>query len=381
MSIGSALFTETVIGPGFGLGGGVTIWHELWRATIDNALLEDVTEIDGGVNFYGGEINLNHDRAIRTEAKFALRDVASVSPYSDYLAVFLNRSYDDGRAEDRSQLGLYTIRVPSGTRTIERADGVYIGHDLTAVLARYAFDDTYNIAAAANYVDAVIDILELAGISRHLIEPTTQTLAAAKSFDLGATYLEAANWLLNEIGYYHLSMLPDGRLSSGPTRALQQVEPYRTITDDDLMEPVETQPLDETVANVIIVVKDDPSAAPLKATRRNDDAASPTATVNIGEITRFDKRSDLADQAAVDAFADRLLAESRSFYQTASARLLPDPDCLTPHQTVDLQLTGKLEILNGRWWVRTAGMGFSPATSGAKLELNRVTDSITGAII
>lgn len=360
-----------------GTGGGHTVSFDFHLADIDN-----VQTLSLGTAPYAtssGAIDLNHDRDIKTQAQIAVRDPAVLSPYRDFVAVWLNREYDDGRASDSAQLGLFGVRVPPGTRTIERADAIYTGHDLTATVARYAFTDAYNIAAASNYVTAVTDILALAGITRTLIEPTTQTTAAIISFPVGTSYLKAANSLLESIGYYNLSALPDGRLFSTPTRPLHLVEPYRIITDDDLMKPVEVQPTDTTVANIIIVVKDNPNAAPLTATRRNDAADSPTSTVNIGPITRVETRGDLADQAAVNALADRLLSEGRSFYQTAKLTILPDPRALIPHQTVRLALTGKLEILNGLWWMRTAKVPLS--TKATDVEINRVTDQINGALI
>lgn len=368
--------TYTIVSGVQGTGGGITVWFELWRATVANALVEDLTDI-----FAGGEVSLNLDRAIKSSAVFKVTDPSRVEPYSDYLAVFMNREYDDGSDSERDQLGLFATRVPPSTRTIERADGVYTGEDLTAALARQAFDDAYNIAASTNYVTAVTTILSAAGFSRYQIPATTSTTAAALTFPLGTTKLAACNTLLEAIGYYHLYVTPDGKLASHPTRAVQYVEPFTTLTDDDLMRPVETQPLDTSVANVVIVIKDNPSAAPLTSTQRNDAADSPTSTVNIGELTRIERRSDLADQAAVDALAVRLLSEGRSFYQTAKLSLLPNPDVLMPHQTVDLDLTGEMELLNGRWWVRTVGMGFTPATAGPSLEVNRVTDTIEGSII
>jgi hypothetical protein len=235
------------------------------------------------------------------------------------------------------------------------------------------------VAAATNYVTAVTTIMALAGITRYAITPTTETTAAIVSFPIGTTYLDACNILLDAIGYYNLSMTPDGKLISGPGRSIEYTEPYRTVTDDDLMAPIQTQPTDTTVANIVIVVKDNPNAAPLTATRSNTDADSPTSTVNLGPRTRVEKRSDIADQDAVDALADRLLAEGRTFYQTATLALLPDPDVLTPHQTIELDLTGKAAIFNGHWWVRTAKVGFDEEPT--VLELNRVTDSINGTLI
>lgn len=371
--------TESGIGPSAtpGRNDAQTIAFEIVTADCDNNQTTALAASSFGATT--NQMSLNHDRAIKTQATFSLRDSSLLSPYQDYAAIWIDRSYDDGTASDHAQLGLFGIRVPPGVRTVQRAEATYTGYDLTATLARYAFTEAYNIAAASNYVTAVQDIIELSPLSRTLIEPTTQTTAAIISFPAGTTYLAACNTLLQAIGYYALSCLPDGRLFSMPTRALQYVQPYRTITDADLMGPVEIQPLDTTVTNVVIVVKDNPDSAPLTATRRNDDAASPTSTVNLGPIVRVEQRGDLADQDAVDALADRLLAEGRSFYQTAKLSLLPDPSALIPHQTIELALTGKLAILNGLWWVRTATVPLS--TKATELEINRITDTINGVLI
>ena len=367
---------EPIVEGVTGTGGGITLSIELWRATIANALVEDISAY-----LYAGEVSYNSDRAIKHEGIFHLRDASVVSPYADYLAVFMNRAYDDGTTAERDQLGLYATKAPPGTRTLERAEGIYTGADLTSVLARYAFDDAYNVAASTNYVTAVTTIMALAGVTRYVLPATTETTASIISFPVGTTYLEACNTLLEAIGYYHLAMTKDGRLTSQPSRNVQYVEPYRTLTDTDLYAPVQTQPTDTTVANVVIVIQDNPNAAALTKTVRNDDTSSPTGTPVIGERTRVEKRSDLATQAAVDALATRLLSEGRTFYQTATLTVLPDPDAMTPHQTVDLDLTGELEIFNGRWWVRTARIGLTPATAGTVIEANRVTDTIEGTLI
>lgn len=359
-----------------GAGGDIIVDFELWRATIDNQLIEDISD-----QLVGGYASLNHDRAIKTEASFTIKDAARVSPYVDYLAVFINREFGDGSGSFRDQLGLYTTKVPPGTRTVERAEGVYTGNDLTAVLAAYGFTDTYNLASGTNYVTAVLTIAALTGVTRLSIPSTTQTLASDKSFKVGTTALEACNELLEAIGYYQLAMTLDGVLVSGPTRSMEYVQPFRTITPSDLMAPVTTQPTDTTVANVVIVVKDNFDAPPLTAVRRNDAADSPTSTVNLGTRTRVEVRAELADQAAVDALADRLLSEGRTFYQTARTTFLPDPRFLIPRQTVEMAGTGKLTILDGRWWVRTAQIGFTPASAGPVVELNRVSDRIEGVLI
>lgn len=376
---GDGLYGGTGLIPGTtipGEGGGITTWFELWRATIDNQMVEDISDY-----LLGGKVDMNRDRAVTTQATFDLKDVSIVDPYTDYLAVFQNLEYDDSGIIERDQLGLFNVRVPSGTRTKERAEGEHTGYDITAMLARRAFTDTYNVAAGTNYVDAVTTVLAMAGITRHAIEATTRTTPSPLSFPLGTTYLDFCNTLLNTIGYYNLAATTDGRPMSGMSRDVQYMEPFRTVNDDDLMAPIDARPTDTSVANIIIVIKDNPSEPPLTAIRRNDEPDSPTSTVSIGENVRVETIAEMADQAAVDALADRLLAESRTFYQVASLRLLPDARVLIPNQTIDLDLTGRWEIFNGRWRVRTASIGFAPGSVGPVLEVNRITDAIEGRLI
>lgn len=358
------------------MAGPLTYWVELWRASRLNALVEDLTDI-----LDGGGVSMNVDRAVKLEARFPLTDPDALDPYVDFLAPFVNIEYSDGRPAVRQQIGLYGVRVPPGQRSETWATAEYHGRDLTAELARQAFTDTYNIAQGTNVVTAVRTIITDAGFSRHAIVPTSQVLAGDRSFRMGTTKLEACNQLLASIGYYHLYTTGDGKLASQPSRAVQFVEPVLTLTGDDVEGEVETQPLDTTVANVVIVVKDDPAATPLEAVRRNDDLLSPTSTVNIGETVRFESLPDAVDQAAVDAYAERLLSEGRSFYQTAQATIMPNPAVILPHQTVNLALAGEQAILNGLWWLRTAEFGFRAQESKPKIEINRVTDQIKGAII
>lgn len=359
-----------------GTGGNITAWAELWRATINNDLIEDISS-----QLYGGNVSMNRDRTVTTQATFELRDAAVVNPYVDFLAVFQNIAYEDGREPERHQLGLFTIPVPSGSRTTRIAQGTYTGYDISSLLQKRAFTDTYNIAGGTNYRTAVMAILALAGISRVDIDATTKTLADPRTYSIGDGYLDAVNELLNAIGYFNLAATPDGKALSRPSMDVRFVEPYRVIRDEDLMSAVDSQPTDTSVANIVMVIQDNNLDTPLTAIRRNDAPDSPTSTISLGPITRVERQSNLADQAAVDALADRLLSEGRTFYQTASLRLLPDPRVLLPGQTVDFEFTGKLAIYNGRWRVRTATIGFDPATAGPVLEVNRVTDAIRGAII
>ena len=131
---------------------------------------------------------------------------------------------------------------------------------------------------------------------------------------------------------------------------------------------------------MVLVINDDPTAAPLSSIARNDDPQSPTSTANKGEIMRREVVSGSTTQAALDALAARLLAESRSYYRTAKLTILHDPTALLMHQVVQLNLTGEQASLSGKWWVRTADMGFShdrPTVLG----INQISDDLAEAMV
>lgn len=361
-------------------GGGYTLSVDLYRATIDNQLVEDLSEF-----FVGGSVDLNVDRAVKLAGSFTLREPDRVTPYTDYLAPFMRLEFDDGRDDVYQQLGLYAVRVPPGTYSMDDAVATFDGADLTRVLATSVYTDADNVAASTNYVTAITDTLTDAGISRWNIPATAFTLPAAQTFPIGTSKLAKANTLLDQLGWYHLGMDLDGKVSTpGPSRELASIEPWRTITDADLLRPIDVQQPGKEIANVIVVVNDNATAAPLSAVARNDDPSSPTSTVSVGrEISPDDgpiKVTGPTTQAALDAMAARLLAESRTYYRTAKLTLLHDPTALIAHQTVELSLTGEYAGLSGLWWVRTARLGLTP-NAPLELEINQITDRLNGVTI
>lgn len=368
-----------------GSGGGIEISVDLFRATIANAIVEDISAY-----LRDGFVDMNVDRAVKLAASFALREPDIVTPYTDYLAPFLRLTYDDGTDEVYQQIGLYAVTVPPGGYTPDDAGATFDGSDLTAVLAQAAYTNTQNATAGFNYATEIRNGITNGGITRHNIPATTETLPTNQSFPPGTTRLEKANTLLSQLGWYHLGTDLDGKVSTpGPSRNLSSMEPWRELIDTDLLVPVDVQPGSEGIANVVVVINNDGTAAPLTATARNDDPSSPTSTVGpedggIGlgrSIVRKVEVQGSTTQAALNALAARYLAESRTYYRTAKATILPDPSSLIPHQIVRLTLTGKQAGLSGLWWVRTSRIGFQPATAATVLELNQVTDDINGVTI
>lgn len=354
-------------------GGGRTMSVEVFRATIDNERVQELTCI-------AGSVDLNLDRAIKLAGTFTIREADDVEPYADYLAAWMRVTYDDGREDDYDQIGLFATKAPQGSRSPTDLVGVFAGEDLTSLLYTYAFTDADNVPAATVIREEIVDTVAAAGITRLSLPSSSEVTTAAMTFPIGTTAGEKVNILIQAAGWYQLGSDLDGRISTpGAPQALRSMQPWRTLTDADLVGgAIDVRPGGREIANVVLVINEDAKNAPLSSIARNDDPTSPTSTERIGrEIVRVEKVSGKTTQARLDRLARRYLAESRSYYQVATIKTLHDPTALIPHQILELELTGEAEALNGRWWIRTARLGLTPGEP-LTLEINRLTDSIAG---
>lgn len=351
-------------------GGGLVISLDLWKTTLNSQKIENITN-----QLIDGTVTLDLTRAVPMSATFNLKNPGQVIPYVEYLQPYLVLESNDGTERSRQQLGLYATQVSPATLTVEDNIGTIEGADLCSVLAADKFSSVYNIAAGVNVVTAVKAIINGSGITRIEIPSTTKTLPNKKSFKLGMDRLTACNYLLRSINYYDLCTSLDGKIHSpGITRAKRLTEPWVSITSDDVMAPIEVTPTNDRIANVVVVTNSDSADTPKKSIAVNSDAGSPTSTTALGRrITRFETLGGKVTQADLDARAARLLEEGRTYYRTATVKILPNGLGFNPHQTIDLNLDGEMESLNGRWWIKTATMGFTSGNALLVLGLNQLT--------
>lgn len=359
-------------------GGNARVSYELWRATIDNELVEDLSDY-----LADGSVNLNLDQAIKLSASITMRDPSRVTPYRDFLAPFINVSYPDARPSISRQIGLYTTRLPSGSAKRRGEVGTFDCEDLCRILAKNAFTDTHNIAAGSNVVTAATAIVTFSGISRVNFPATSRTLSDDLSLHIQSTRLDGVNDLFSAIGWYDVGTDLDGRISNaGPVLDISKTHPFRTLTEDDLRGPIAKQQTDIDIANVVEVINASATDTPMKAIARNDDPASPTSTVSVGyEIGLYKSVNGDTTQDDLDALAARYLAEAKSYNEVIQIQIEPDPDALTPRQTIELDFNGAFESFSGIYWVRAAHLGFKPSQGLLTLDLNRLTSTVSGVLL
>ncbi len=351
-------------------GGVVTIQPRLFRATISNQLLEDVTNA-----FLDGSIEVDIDRIIKLTSRWTFDRKGVVEPFSDYLAVFLRMEWENGEVFDE-QIGLFTLETPSEEFSALGYRAEIPGNGVTFLLEESVLRNNYIIAAGTKYTAAARDLVASVGLSSAIPDDSRIIPAGGLTIEAGVSKLEAVNGLLQSVNMYNCWATRDGRVTSMPYRSLAATQPSRTYGLGDSGEILGSLRFDrntDNIRNVVVVVKDDPAGTILRAERVNNSPANPASVVNLGrERARYVYDSSLADQTAVDRLADRLIQEL-GVYVSAEAQVFPDP-LLDIHDVVYLDLAADpgLSSYGGKYWVASQTFGLKPDNAAMTLRLRRV---------
>lgn len=297
-------------------------------------------------NVLDGEVNCKSLANIKRTAKFTLRDDGYIDYLSDRIQPFVEvyvRSNKQHTAEDNTyflqpsfpakfhelkttqrtgwidfSLGVFLLSSPSRIdqdNTIIREIDAYDG---LIVLKEDRFIDRYTIAAGTNYVGAVIEILQSAGIHKWNIEDTDKVLDTDVEFEPGKEKLFAINGILRQINYDGIKADVNGYYTSRYYRSPTLRSAEYTYIDDDksvILQGMEEEfDLTET-ANEFVMVRTNEEQEPLRSTYTNDNPDSPISTVNRGRtITDYREIDKVADQEALDGRVERIAANASQVY-------------------------------------------------------------------
>ena len=252
-----------------------------------------------------------------------------------------------------SRLG--TFVVTTAPRSVS-ADGLATydveGYDLTYLVYRAKLErrsDGY-FAAGTMYTDAVSAILVRCGITDAIIEPSELTLAADREdWEVGESYLNIVNTLLQEIGYTTLWFDANGVARSEPYRSpvLRDVQHRYAAGRDSIILREHTVEDDTFDAyNVFpVAVSNLDTGNPIYVTSVNDDPTSRLSTAVRGRIVAPVAQLDgAADLAAAQAYADNLKLKSMISTETAKIQTAIVPG----HEVLDT-LEISLPELSGKW--------------------------------
>lgn len=338
--------------------GGITcISSELWLANTDGTLIEDITP-----KALDGKVTANVNTTIKTALALTTLDPGYIVPYSSVVAPFINLTDVEGNTE-RHQVGLYITTPAKQSHRQTHSTGQLEGRGLEWILENDYVGSSYSVAAGANMVASAISLIAAKGL-RYSIPASTAVMANAKTWPPDVSKLTIINDLLNGAGYYTLWADRFGVLKSVPYFELASAHPALQLYSGEgslVIDVVEQEGVYDTLANKIIVYKENTQGASIRVTRTNNDPASAVSTVSLGRtITRVIKDTNIADVATAQAVAKRAIEEASAYTNKLKVTTLPVPD-RELHEVYDLALYNAegLPIGFGLWWCDSWELGFT----------------------
>ena len=267
-----------------------------------------------------GRISMNSLAEIKRTAVFNVteQEAQDIDWLSDRIRpIFCLHMPDGGIAE--WPLGVFLLSSPTRkdeNRQVRRSIEAY---DSSLILKEDKFIDRYVIEAGTKYIDAIIDILNAAGIWKINIIDHPGTLATDREFEIGTTKLYAVNELLAAINYTSLWVDENGYFVAQPYVLPSNRDPeyeYRT-GDLSIIHPGAEEELDLfAVPNKFVRYVSNPDRAViLRSEYTNDLSTSPTSTINRGRtIVDIDHVEDIYDQATLDEYVKRIAYNASQVY-------------------------------------------------------------------
>lgn len=266
-----------------------------------------------------GNIVFNSLAEIKRTANLVIKEnlFKDINWLSDRIRpVFNLRMKDGGWA--KWNLGVFLISSPT-----RKESGANILRDLelydkSLILKEDKFESRYLVSKGTNYVEAIINIINKAGISKVDIKPANSIVDVDKEYEIGTSKLEVANSLLKEINY--TSLWTD---EVGVFRADKYLIPAEREADytykDNQLSIIETGSIEEldlfSVANKWVVVASNPEKEAIISKYENVSATSPISIPNRGRtIVDYRTVDDIADQSTLDAYTKRIAYEASQIY-------------------------------------------------------------------
>lgn len=280
-----------------------------------DALNSDEIKI-GELTSLGGSVGLNSLAQIKRKATFQIKEneFKDIDWLNDRIQPFfiLNNKHE-------FPLGVFMISSP--TRTLKRKS-IYRdieAYDTTLILLEDKFDTRYRVLKDTNYVTAITQIINSAGIWKVNIPWIDARIKTDREFEIGTSKLEAVNYLLKEINYTSIWVDQIGNITSNPYILPNDRLVEYTYKNDDMSIIIPDTSVEEIdlfeVANKWVVVATNPETEPLVSRYSNDNAGSPTSTINRRRnIVDYREIDDIASQEILDSYVRRIAYEASQVY-------------------------------------------------------------------
>lgn len=270
----------------------------------------------GELTSEGGTIGLNSLAQIKRKGNFKLKEneLKDIDWLSEKVqpVFILNKEHE-------FPLGIFMISSPSRTlrkKSIYRSVECF---DTSMVLLEDKFDTRYRILKDTNYITAITQIINSAGILKVSIPYVGAKVKTDKEFEIGTSKLDAVNYLLQEINYTSIWVDELGNFKANPYILPNDRAIEYTYKNDEMSLLIPDASVEEidlfAVPNKWVVVATNPEIDPLVSRYTNSNGASPTSTISRRRtIVDYREVDDTASQSILDEYVRRIAYEASNVY-------------------------------------------------------------------
>lgn len=270
----------------------------------------------GELTSLGGNLGLNSLAQIKRKGKFEFKEneLNDVDWLNDRVqpVFILNNQYE-------FKLGVFMISSPSRSLKSKHIYREVDCFDTSLILLEDKFDTRYRIVKDTNYITAINQIIGGAGIWKTNIPYMDVKLKTDREFEIGTSRLEAVNYLLQEINYTSIWVDELGSFTSNPyilpTDRLVEYS-YKNNEMSIILSDSSVEEMDLfSVPNKFVIVASNPETESLVSRYTNDNAGSPTSTINRRRIiVDYREVDDIANQEILDEYTRRIAYEASNVY-------------------------------------------------------------------
>lgn len=244
-------------------------------------------------------------------------DTEKVDWLNDRIQPFVEFRMPDGGWASFS-MGIFILSTPTKKDQYGYTNREVEAYDGLVILEQDRFTARTTFSAGQSYRTVVESILRGAGIKKMNLNFPSKTLSTTKEYPVGETKLSVVNELLNEAGMDSLWVDAFGYYNSDPYSSPADKSEEFSYLDDELsiiIEGIEEELDLFEVYNSWVVTVSNPESEPLVARKENTNPQSPTSITNRGrKIVDFRQVDDIADQAALNAYVERIAFEASQVY-------------------------------------------------------------------
>lgn len=309
---------------------------ELFAA--DGTFKKDLTTIETGT------VDFNSEAAIKRSAKISMKEDPDINYLSDrikpYVRFFIDKrkmsepftsylSASFPASFDKQMLGAYGwVDFPLGvfllTSPTRKDNGPFFTREIECydgclVLQEDRFEERHFIPNGMSVRDAVIEILEMTGITNYEIDESIKAVEADMEFAVGENKLVAINSLLVSSGYEELTTDSDGnyiaKLYANPAESDSDYS-YKTDQYSVVFSGYEEKLDFYQVPNKWIVTRSMADRPPLISVYTNSNPDSPTSTVSRGRTSMQEPITvdNIPDQQSLDLYVERIAYEQSQIF-------------------------------------------------------------------